>query len=171
VAREIESIQRRLLRNLGLLGLALIALVTAAVVYFDERLVDNLSVHLIDQSRTATRQELQSFFSPMEHSLKVAARQVELEDLHSREVADRLFARLSPFVLEYDRVDGLSIADMAGDAYVLFESGDGSGELLERVTSGESEKAGQARWRRWRGGELVETWERVTDYKPSERPC
>jgi serine/threonine protein kinase len=167
---EVESIQRGLLRNLGLLGLALIALVTGAVVYFDEKLVDTLSLHLIDQSRSATRQELKSFFSPVGHGLKVAARQIELEDLHSGEVADRLFARLSPFVLEYARIDGLSVANMAGDAYVLFESGDGAGELLERVTFGSPERAGQARWRRWRDGRFVETWERVTDYRPAERP-
>jgi hypothetical protein len=100
---EIETIQRRLLRNLGLLGLALIVLVTAAVVYFDEKLVDNLSVHLIDQSRAATRQELESFFSQVANSLKVAARQVELEKLEAGQMVDTLFARLSPFVLEYER--------------------------------------------------------------------
>ena len=61
---EVESIQRRLLRNLVLLGLGLIALVTAAVVYFDEKLVDTLSVNLIDQSRSATQQELMSFVRP-----------------------------------------------------------------------------------------------------------
>ena len=167
---DVEVLHRRLLHKLGLLALGLVGLVMAAVLYFDEKLVRTLSVGLIEQSTGAVEQELSHFFEPVRRSLKVAVRQIQLEDLDSEAALDNLFLSLSPFVLEYDRVDGLSLANTKGDAYVLFESGARPGELLERVTRGSPDASGQARWRRWRDGEFVEEWNRVTDYSPFERP-
>jgi serine/threonine protein kinase len=167
---EVESVNRRLLRNLGLLGLLLLALVTGTVLYFDHRLVRVLSENLIDRSRASTLQELNSFFRPVERNLRVAVRQVQRQNLKSERLLDALFSTLSPFVLEFDRIDGVSLANPEGDAYVLLESAEREGELLERFTRGSADEPVPAKWRRWHAGQFVESWERMSDFHPVERP-
>ena len=167
----VETLNRRLMRNLALLVLLFVGLVIGVVLYFDKRLVDTLSVDLIDQNLAAAEQELANFFEPLGGSLRVAIGQLGLLDLSEDQVLDKLFMGMSPFVLEYDRVAGLLVADMKGYEYFLMESGEeGSGELSERFISGEPGKDGLAQWRRWSGDEVAEQWQRQTDYRSKERP-
>jgi hypothetical protein len=167
----VETLNRRLMRNLGLLVLSLAALSTGVVVYFDQRLLATLSVNLIRQSLASAQQEMANFFEPVDGSLRVAIGQLGKVDLADDDVVDRLFQGIHPFVREYDRVEGLLVADMKGYEYFLMESGEvGSGELRERFISGEKGKEGVAHWRRWSDGEVVERWQRQTDYRSESRP-
>lgn len=167
----VEALTRRLMRNLAVLVLALAASVTGVVVYHDKQLVETLPVDIIDQNLVAANQELVNFFAPLESSLRIVIGQLGLIDLSKDEVLDRLFLGMSPFVLEYNRIEGLLVADMKGYEYFLMGSGEeGSGELRERFISGEADKDGLAHWRRWSGNEVVEQWQRQTDYRSRERP-
>lgn len=168
---DVDALNRRLMRNLGLLALLLTACATAAMFYFDKRLVDKLSVNLIQQNLAATQQELVHFFEPLDRSLRVAIRQLGLLDFQGEGVLDRLFTGMSPFVLEYDSVAGLLVADTKGHEYFLMESGEnGPGALRERFLGADPVNEGVARWRHWRNGKLVEQWQRRTDYRSEDRP-
>ena len=71
---------RRLLRNLGLLTLAMGVLGMSTVVYFDERLVAKLSSKLIASTADTMKVELISFFNTVDSNLLTAIEQRDAYD-------------------------------------------------------------------------------------------
>ncbi len=161
---------RSLLRKLGLLTLILVAAITSAVVYFDERLVKDLSRKLIASTAKTVNLELISFFDTVESNMRTAIEQLQMTDEDDEELMKKLFYRLSPFLSQYQNSSGIIVAEVGtGKEYLILKPKPTEANFLVRHHLLEDLGEDRLRFERWRDGEMVEDWIREIEYDPKVR--
>ncbi len=160
-----SHLYRPLLRNLTIIVVLTIVAAAAALMYFDERLVRSLSEDLIEMNAQGTREQLVRVFQVADRALRIAQPQIEHIDIGSSESSAELFNLLEPFLTGIHLLDSINVADSSGSEFVLIKKSKG---ILTRQIDGNT--PGVARWRRFVGGEVVESWERQTEVSPLDRP-
>lgn len=169
--KQLTGQSRRLLRNLGLLILFVVVLATSTVVYFDERLVGNLSAKLIASTTTTVSRQIDSFFDSAENNLRIAIEQLQTTEEKDDDVMNQLFARLSPFLDQYRNANGIQIAEVGtGKEYMMLLSSPEETHFLVRRHDPDKWQGGRARFERWKDGEMLEGWFRNSAYDPTTRP-
>ncbi|MEJ2274042.1 MAG: serine/threonine protein kinase [Woeseiaceae bacterium] len=153
-----------LLRKLLIVLIVTFLLIQAALLYFDERLVQSMSATLIDDAADATEQHLAQIVDATNKALQIALGDVDGIPFATA-ADDEFIAALAPFINTYALLDSINVADMAGNEFVIIEDEDGFVTRRIHATA-----PTVAQWRRVRNGEVVETWERQTDVSPTERP-
>jgi serine/threonine protein kinase len=153
---------RPLVRNLVIIVAGTIALAAAALLYFDERLVDSLSGRLIEKGAQRMSEKLKRLFDATGSSLRIAQRQVAPLDITDAGQRAELFAMLAPFLAGLDFLDSINLADPAGNEYVLIKQ---PGEILTRHVN-----AGDGGIARWVDGKTAEQWTRKHATSPLTRP-
>ncbi len=162
---------RRLLRNLGLIVLAMLVLATSTVVYFDERLMTDLSGKLIASTADTMKAELVSFFRTVDRRLLTAIEQLQMTDEQDAELMQKLFYRLSPFLSQYEHASGIIVAEVGtGREYLILKPDPKETKYLVRVRNPEAWGEQRLRFERWEGGEAQERWFEDTEYDPATRP-
>ena len=161
---------RRLFRNLGLLMLMIIVLAASAVVYFDQRQVEDLSRKLITSTEASVTEKLMSFFRTADSNLLVAVEQLQMTEGQDEELLKKLFFRLSPFLVRHEIASGIIIADVAtGDEYFILKPKPNEPEFMVRHHFPKELGPDKIRFERWQEGEVVESWIRQDDYDPTTR--
>ena len=161
----------RLLRNLGLLMLAMVVLGTSTVVYFDERLVAKLSDKLIASTADTMKVELISFFRTAESNLLTAIEQLQLTDEQDEELMEKLFYHLSPFLSQYENASGIIIAEVGtGRENVMLKPDPKKADFLVRLRDPEAWGENKLRFERWEEGEVRKGWFEEMEYDPTTRP-
>ncbi len=162
----------RLFRNLGLLILVIVALVTAAVVYFDKRQVEDLSRKLITSTAATVVEQLASFFETADSNLRIAVEQLQMTREQGDELMKNLFFRLSPFLNQDQNASGILITelDAGSDYFGILKPNPWESKFLVRINSARKWGSGRARLEHWQDGELLEAWFRKDDFDPKTRP-
>lgn len=158
------NLYRPLLRNLFIIIAATAVLAGAALIYFDERLVDSLSSRLIDKSSQATDNKLRRLLDSADNGIRIAGDQIGGVDLADQGQRRTLFGQLTPFLRHYDILDSINVADNRGNEFVVIKK---DGEFVVRQVSAGSD---EAVWQRWVDGEVVEEWTRQQTMPPTQRP-
>ncbi len=168
---QLSGQHRRLLRNLGLLILAMMMLGTSAVVYFDERLVTELSGKLIASTADTVKEELVSFFYTVDSNLLTAIEQLQMTDEQDEELMKKLFYRLSPFLTQYENASGIIIAEVGmGREYLILKPDPKKADFLVRLRDPDEWGENRLRFERWEEGEVQESWFEKIEYDPRTRP-
>ncbi len=161
----------RLLRNLGLLMLAMVVLGTSTVVYFDERLVAKLSDKLIASTADTMKVELISFFRTADSNLLTAIEQLQMTNEQDEELMKKLFFRLSPFLNRYENASGIIIAEVSSGAeYLILKPNPKKADFLVRLRDPEAWGTDRIRFERWEEGKAREGWFEEVEYDPVTRP-
>jgi serine/threonine protein kinase len=161
---------RSLFRKLGLLTLLLVALITSMVVYFDERLVRELSSKLIASTAETVKVELIAFFNSVESNMRTAIEQLQMTDEDDDELMKKLFHRLSPFLSQYQNSSGIIVAEVGtGKEYLILKPKPTEANFLVRHHLLDDLGENRLRFERWRDGEIVEDWIREIEYDPKTR--
>jgi len=170
--KKLTGQYRRLFRNLGLLILIIIALVTAAAVYFDKRQVEDLSRKLISSTAATIVEKLASFLETEDSNLRIAVEQVQMTRQQDDKLMEKLFFRLSPFLNQHQNASGILITELdAGDDYLgILKPNPENSEFLVRIRIAEEWGSGKVRLERWKNGQMLESWFRKDDFDPKTRP-
>lgn len=160
-----QHLYRPLLRRLLVVFVATALLVQAALLFFDERLVRHMSSGLIENASEVISQSLKRMLAVSNESLMIAKSEVDDIPLDGEAAGPALFSRLAPFLRAFPLLDSINLADTVGNEFVVIRDGDGF--LTRRTVTAEPETA---RWSRVKDGEIVESWKRATETRPSERP-
>ena len=155
---------RPLVKKLAVVFVVTLLAAQAALVYFDERLVDKMSSTIIDGAGRATASQLGRLFDMSRNALMVAQGEIADVDLED-EGDDAWMARLRPVLETYAFLDSVNVADTAGNEFVLIRGDDAL--MTRRMRAAEP---GVADWRRWRDGVMLEEWRRETEVSPTQRP-
>ncbi len=156
---------RPLVRRLVIVLIVTAILALAALLFFDERLVTRMSSSLIDRTSQTIEENLKRRLSANNELIGVAKHQVDAVPLAAETEDALLYAQLAPFVDAYRILDSINLADTDGNEFALLRDEDGF--LTRRIFA---DTAATARWKRWRDGRVVESWERNSDASPTERP-
>lgn len=157
----------KLVRNFVLLGILVGGICMAAMIYFDRRQVDILSMDLINKSAFATKLQLESFFKPLRKNLMIIQRQLAAIPLDEPGSEQKYIALLTSLMNAYPQLSGFTTTDESGERYfTLSRDGD---EYTTRRISTDPWGDRQAHWKRWKNGMLVEKWQRRNDFDPSTR--
>lgn len=162
---QFAQLYRPLARNLSITIATTVFLAAAVLVYFDHHLVNSLSERFIEKSALMTAEKLHYQIDTANRGLRVAQRQIESLEIGAHERQAPLFAALEPFLVEYDFLDSINLADSSGNEYVLIKK---PGEILTRHV--DASTPGVAHWRRRVDGKVVEEWTRQFDVSPKDRP-
>ena len=170
--KKLTGQYHRLFQYLGLLILIVIALVTAVVIYFDKRQVEDLSRKLISSTAATIVEQLASFFETEDSNLRTAVEQVQMIQQQDDKLMKKLFFRLSPFLNQHQNASGILITELdTGDDYLgILKSNPEDSEFLVRIRFVKEWGSGQARLERWKDGEMLESWFRKDDFDPKTRP-
>ncbi|GEM_PF-2101999 len=168
VFNQVGRQQRRLVRNFGILGVIVISTAMITMYYYDNRLVNALSSHLIDENTFSTKQRLYLFFVPLRKNLHVVQRQLQSFDIEDSEVDKELYTLVKPFMELYPQIKGFSLSDEAGNNHFKLFRKDGG--FITRLVNSEEWGRNKAQWRRWKDGQVVESWLRYTDYESTTWP-
>ncbi len=162
----------RLFRNLGLLILVIVALATAAVVYFDKRQVEDLSRQLISSTAATVVAQLTSFFKTEDNNLRTAVEQLQMIRNHDDLLRKDLFFRLSPFLNRHQNASGILITQLNADNdyYGILKTDPAASEFLVRIHLAGEWGRGKAHLERWKKGQMLESWFRKDDFNISARP-
>jgi hypothetical protein len=156
---------RPLVRKLVLIVGATIVLTAAALIYFDERMVNSLTERLTASNAHAVRQQLDDLRSTAEEGLGVALGQLSRTELGERSRRDELFGLLEPYFGSYPFLDSINFADEVGNEYAILRQGE---ERHTRFVEAAAPRV--AHWSRRVDGQVVEEWTRDQTVPPAERP-
>lgn len=170
--KKLTGQYRWLFRCLGALMLIILALATAAVVYFDKRQVEDLSSKLITSTATTVAEQVLSFFETADSNLLIATEQLQMNQGQDVELMKTLFFRLSPFLNQYQNASGILICKLAANNEYLgiLKPKPTESEFLVRKHFPQEWGRGKARLERWKDGEMLESWVRKDDFDPRTRP-
>jgi serine/threonine protein kinase len=156
---------RPLVRNLVLIVGATIVLAAAALIYFDERMVNSLTERLTASNAHSVRQQLDDLRTTAEEGLGIALGQLSRTPLGDRSRRDELFGLLQPYFGSYPYLDSINFADDAGNEYAVLRQGE---ERHTRLVEAAAPRI--AHWSRRVNGQVVEEWTREQAVPPAERP-
>ena len=170
--RKLTGQYRRLFRNLGLLMVIIVALATAAVVYFDKKQVENLSSKLITSTAATIAEQVMSFFETADSNLRIAIEQLQMTPEQDDELMKKLFFRLSPFLNQHQNASGIIICEVAANNEYLgiLKPKPTESEFLVRKQFPKEWGSGKARLELWKDGKMLESWIRKDDFDPRTRP-
>ena len=170
--KKLTGQHRRLFRNLGLLMLVIVALATAAVVYFDKRQVEDLSRKLISSTAATVVEQLGSFFKTEDINLRTAVEQLQMTRVPVDLFKKDLFFHLSPFLNRHQNASGILITELNADNdyFGMLKTNPGESEFLVRIHAAREWGRGKARLERWKDGKMLEGWFRADDFNPTTRP-
>ena len=170
--KKITGQYRWLFRYLGTLMLIILALATAAVVYFDKRQVEDLSSKLITSTAATVAEQVMSFFETADSNLRIAIEQLQMTQEQDDELMKTLFFRLSPFLNQYQNASGILICKVAASNEYLgiLKPNPAESEFLVRKHFPQEWGTGKARLERWKDGKMLESWIRKDDFDPQTRP-
>lgn len=170
--KKLSGQYRGLFRNLGVLLLVMIAMATAAVVFFDKRRMGDLSRRLIASTTATVVAQLSSLFETEDNNLRIAVEQVQMAPVQDVELFITLFSRLSPFLNEYQNASGILVTELDehNDYFGILKSDPEETELLVRMRVEKEWGRNKARLERWKDGEMLEGWFRDDDFDPKKRP-
>ena len=170
--KKLTGQYRRLFRNLGLLMLAIVALATAAVAYFDKRQVEDLSRELIASTAATVVAQLTAFFQTEDNNLRTAVEQLKMAQLQGDLVMKDLFFLLSPFINPHQNASGILLTELNADNdyYGILNTNPGQSEFQVRTHFAQEWGRGKARLERWKAGQMLESWFRKDDFDISSRP-
>ncbi|MGD8992040.1 MAG: serine/threonine protein kinase [Desulfobacterales bacterium] len=170
--KKLSGQYRRLFRNLALLTLVIVALATAAVVYFDKKQVEDLSRKLISSTASTVVEQLASFFRKEDNNLRTAVEQLQMSRLADDSWMKNLFFRLSPFLNRHQNASGILITELNtdNDYFGILKTSPEEPEFLVRVHFAKEWGRGKARLERWQDGQMLESWFRDDDFDPMTRP-
>ena len=171
VDKQFTGGYRRLLRNLGLMILFVVVLAASTVVYFDERVVEDLSAKLIASTTATVSRQIDAFFESAETNLLIAIEQLQRVEGKDDELLEQLFLRLSPFLNQYRNANGIQISKVGtGKEYMMLIPTPEETRFLVRRHDPEQWGAGRARFEHWQDGEMLEAWFRNSQYDVTTRP-
>jgi tRNA A-37 threonylcarbamoyl transferase component Bud32 len=156
---------RPLVRNLVLIIAGTLLLVTTALIYFDERMVNSLTERLTGAGAETVRQQLDDIRITGEEALGTAVGQLSRIELGDRSRREELFFLLQPYFGSYPILDSINFADAAGNEYAILRQGE---ERLTRFVVGTAPLT--ANWSRRVDGRVVEEWTREQTVPPADRP-
>jgi len=156
---------RPLVRNLVLIVASTIVLTAAALIYFDERMVNTLTAKLTASSADSVRQQLDDLRNTAEEALGTAIGQLSRTELGDRARRDELFGLLQPYFGSYPFLDSINFADESGNEYAILRQGE---ERHTRFVEAAAPRV--AHWSRRVDGQVVEEWTREQAVPPAERP-
>ena len=156
---------RPLVRNLVLIVAATVVLTAAALIYFDERMVNTLTQRLTASSADSVRQQLDGLKNTAEETLGTAIGQLSRTELGDRSRRDEIFGLLHPYFASYPFLDSINFADESGNEYAILRQGE---ERHTRFV--EAAAPTLAHWSRRVEGRVVEEWTREQAVPPAERP-
>ena len=151
----------------------MIILATSTLVYFEERLVEDLSRKLVASNIGVVSEELGTFLGTAKRNLQIAIAQLQMTQEDDDEILKRLFYRLSPFLSQHQNVRGIAITRVDTNAeYLIMKpertSNREEADFLVRLYSPKDWGEDKLRFERWKDGEPLDGWFRKGKYDPKK---
>ncbi len=157
--------RRKLLHDLVILFLAVSGAILAVTLTMGYRATNQISASLIENSTTAAKNDIDTYFESVEKNLLIARKWGQSGMLELSDVPP-LNAKFMPILEEMPEMGGIIIARSDGAEYYLRRDG---GNWLTRTAPPE-EDPGTGKWQRWSGeGKLLASWKKTSGYDPRKR--
>lgn len=162
---QFAHLYRPLVRNLVSVIAVTIVLAASTLLYFDHRMVNSLSEHLVESNSQSTNNKLVRLFDSANRALQIVLQQLAPYDISKPEDRSLIFSMLLPNLEKLDFLDSINIADLSGNEYVLIKQ---QNEIVTRHVQADAPT--QANWTRRLDGNVIEQWTRRIDVSPKDRP-
>jgi serine phosphatase RsbU (regulator of sigma subunit) len=139
--------------------------IVAVMFYGTDQQVKTLSKLLVQRTLQQTHSDLETYFTPIRHSLDVVYQWSINGTLKNRE-AEQMRKLWQPLLVEFPQISSLLNADGNGDEYMLLRTDDG---WLDRVTQA-SDWHDVSQVRRWQTGQVAQSNQETLHYDPRQRP-
>ena len=161
-----HNIRRRLLRDVVIVIIVTILILTSLVLYMSDKIRKEASAAIISDTALVVKKRFSRFIEPIETYLAIGVgwgQVAILDDISDNDIV-RLFL---PMLEAQQNISGASIADSNGDEFFIQRTGE---KWLTRRSSDDNGKR-SAFWQEWQdANSLLRSWQEDIDYDPRKRP-